>query len=180
MKVPFLISQKILYAASTAILAACIIGDIASVSMSFNGKSDWVFVVNMAFSIVSVLFFSALVFNPERTGIVSDSEKGDKKPVLLAARTYVCIIYFDVAIILFMVLFGSSLIPDIELSVIGVAAIIFIIGAVKFITDSRRINLKAQSKTESVKQEISDSEEQTVIADKTDESQNNNIVNNQM
>ena len=180
MKVPFLISQEILYAVSTAILAACIIGDIASVSMSFNGKSDWVFVVNMAFSIVSALFFSALVFNPERTGIVSDSEKGDKKPVLLAARTYVCIIYFDVAIILFMVLFGSSLIPDIELSVIGVAAIIFIIGAVKFITDSRRINLKAQSKTESVKQEISDSEEQTVIADKTDESQNNNIINNQM
>ena len=88
MKVPFLISQKILYAVSTAILVACIIGDIASVSMSFNGKSDWVFVVNMAFSIVSALFFSALVFNPERTGIVSDSEKGDKKPVLLAARTF--------------------------------------------------------------------------------------------
>lgn len=149
MKTPFLLSQKILTASATVILLGCVAGDLIALFMDFGSKTDWVFIVNLLLSLIVPAFFLLLIFKPEKTRVVSDNENGDKQPVLSATRTYICIIYLDVALILALVLFGSAFISNVELSIIGVAAIVFIIGAVKYIFDSRKINTKAQMSIES-------------------------------
>ncbi len=142
MKTPYLLGQKILCIISTTVLGGCVIGDAVALLMKFEANSDWVFVVNLLLSLIAMAVFITLIRKPELTGVVPKPYNDSSITVLSATRTYICIVYLDVALIMGLVVFGTSLIPDFQLSIsiIGVAAIVFIISAVNYIFDCRRIN----------------------------------------
>lgn len=163
MKTPYSFGQKILSIISTVILIGCIAGDVAALLIKFDFKSDWVFIVNMLLSVVSMAVFITLIRRPEMTGVAPKPYNESSKTVLSATRTYICIIYLDVALIMCIVVFGTAFIPSggLSITIVGVAAIVFIISAVNYMFDCKKIN----SSKDSPEQETPQSEETAASAE---------------
>lgn len=149
MKTPYLLIQRLLIASSTVILFLCILGDTIALLVDFESATDWIFMLNMVLSLCAMCVFSYFIIKPEKTCVVKDIKSESAKSIYSATRTYICIIYFDVAIVLALVLFGSANIPYVEVGLIVLAILVFIIGAVKYLFDIRKINSSETFVTES-------------------------------
>lgn len=149
MKTPYSLVQKILIATSTVVLTLCIVGDAIALLSKFQSDIDWLFMVNLVLSFIAICVFTYFILKPEKTGVASNLKPENASLILSATRTYTCIIYFDVAIIMALVLFGSINIPYVELGLIALAIIVFIIGAVKYLYDSRAINSALEAEMDS-------------------------------
>lgn len=142
MKVPFTLLQIILTTVSLFALCACAAADCFLIYLNIVEMNSNSFVINGVICAVLIIILGVLIFKPSLTGFVrKNSVEADPVPALSAVRTYLCFIALDAAAILSIMLFGALFSINVLIYILIAAPAVFVIGAVKYIFDVRRIGV---------------------------------------
>ncbi|WP_124098376.1 hypothetical protein [Ruminococcus sp. Marseille-P6503] len=141
MKVNFTLLQIVLTTVSVFVLCSCAAADCFLIYLDIVDVNSNSFVINGVISIAAAVVFLILIFRPSLTGFVRKDSGENPAPALSAVRTYLCFLALDAAAILSIMLFGAVLSENVVMYILILAPLLFIIGAVKYVFDVRRIGV---------------------------------------
>lgn len=141
MKVNFTLLQIVLTTVAIFALCSCAAADCFLFYLNIVDVNSNSFVINGIISIAAAIVFLVLIFRPSLTGFVRKNGAEDPVPALSAVRTYLCFIALDAAAILSIMLFGAVFSENVVIYILIAAPSLFIIGAVKYVFDVRRIGV---------------------------------------
>lgn len=143
MKPRFTLFQKILTTLFVMLEGAVIAGDVMELFWLHRQNNDYYYWVNLVLCLFLLLVFLALIINP-KAGV--NAEEADSPETLLpqlsASRTYMCFIAVDIAAIFAFVMFFSKFFENPALIVIVGGIVLFIIGAIKYLYDCKKIGFE--------------------------------------
>lgn len=143
MKPRFTLFQKILTTLFVMLEGAVITGDVMELFWLHRQNNDYYYWVNLVLCLFLLLVFLALIINP-KAGV--NAEEADSPETLLpqlsASRTYMCFIAVDIAAIFAFVMFFSRFFENPALIVIVGGIVLFIIGAIKYLYDCKKIGFE--------------------------------------
>ena len=143
MKPRFTLFQKILTTLFVMLEGAVIAGDVMELFWLHRHNNDYYYWVNLVLCLFLLLVFLALIINP-KAGV--NAEEADSPETLLpqlsASRTYMCFIAVDIAAIFAFVMFFSKFFENPALIVILGGILLFIIGAIKYLYDCKKIGFE--------------------------------------
>lgn len=143
MKPRFTLFQKILTTLFVMLEGAVIAGDVMELFWLHRQNNDYYYWVNLVLCLFLLLVFLALIINP-KAGV--NAEEADSPETLLpqlsASRTYMCFIAVDIAAIFAFVMFFSRFFENPALIVIVGGIVLFIIGAIKYLYDCKKIGFE--------------------------------------
>lgn len=182
MKPRFTLFQKILTTLFVMLEGAVIAGDVMELFWLHRQNNDYYYWVNLVLCLFLLLVFLALIINP-KAGV--NAEEADSPETLLpqlsASRTYMCFIAVDIAAIFAFVMFFSRFFENPALIVIVGGIVLFIIGAIKYLYDCKKIGFEeieyedddddnpAETAAEAVKEQPKQTEEKKTAASQTKE-----------
>lgn len=143
MKVPFTPFQLILTVLNIAGFIFCTACDAFVLAVDRNTMAYRPFVVNMILCGLALILFIVLVFNTRIVNVFGDKTDpdADPAPALSAARTYFCLLFFDFAGVLVLMLAGAFMIDWAKKAILIFAPSVFVISAAVYFFLSGRIGL---------------------------------------
>lgn len=143
MKVPFTPFQLILTLLNIAGFIFCMACDGFMLVFDRNTMAYRPFVVNMILCGLALILFIVLVFNTRIVNVFGDKvdQDADPAPALSAARTYFCLLFFDFAGVLVLMLAGALMFDWAKKAILIFAPFVFAVSAVVYFILSGRIGL---------------------------------------
>lgn len=147
--------QKILTTIFVVLVGAVITADVLKLFVFENQGNTYYNVVNLVLCLLLLAIFLALIFNP-KAGTNAENEDAPETlaPQLSASRTYMCFIAVDIALIFTFVMYFAKHFEKPAVVVIAGGVLIFVIGAIKYISDCKKIGF------EEIKYEDDDEQEE--------------------
>ena len=143
MKPKFTLLQKIMTTLFIVLEVAVITGDVLKLFVLENNDNKYYYGVNLALCLLLLVVFMALIISP-KAGVNGDETDNPESllPQLSASRTYMCFIAVDIALIFAFVMYFSKYFENPTLLIIAGGVAIFIIGAIKYVIDCKRIGFE--------------------------------------
>ncbi len=143
MKPKFTMLQKILTTLFVVLVGAVITADVLKLFVFENQGNTYYNSVNLVLCVLLLLVFLALIFNPRAgTNAETDDAPETLAPQLSASRTYMCFIAVDIALIFTFVMYFAKHFEKPAIIVIVGGIAIFVIGAIKYISDCKKIGFE--------------------------------------
>ncbi len=143
MKLKFTMLQKILTTLFVVLVGAVITADVLKLFVFENQGNTYYNSVNLVLCVLLLLVFLALIFNPKAgTNAENDDAPETLAPQLSASRTYMCFIAVDIALIFTFVMYFAKHFEKPAVIVIVGGIAIFVIGAIKYISDCKKIGFE--------------------------------------
>lgn len=142
MKAPFTPFQLVMTVVDSAAFIFCMGCDGFMLTVGAEGAGK-PFVVNMIFCGLSAVLFLVLALNTGMVNVFGDKfdASADPAPALSAARTYFCLLFFDLAGVLALMLAGALGASWAKAAILIFAPVVFIISAIVYFVLSGRIGL---------------------------------------
>ncbi len=166
MKQKFTMLQKILTTLFVVLVGAVITADVLKLFVFENQGNTYYNVVNLVLCLLLLAIFLALIFNPKAgTNAENEDTPETLAPQLSASRTYMCFIAVDIALIFTFVMYFSKYFEKPAVVVIAGGVLIFVIGAIKYISDCKKIGFEEIEYEEDDEQEEKPQEVAEVTAE---------------
>ena len=135
--------QIILTSLSTAALTLCIGGDLFLLSHDkglVSRSSVW---INLVLSVLAMVICTALIFRAGSVDMFSQdtSDEEDRGPAVRALRTYLCMIFTDLAGVISLMLAGALIYKNAGRSIMIFAPSLFVLAAVVYFVRVSRIGV---------------------------------------
>lgn len=105
--IPFTPFQLGLTLLNSVGLIFCIGGDVIMMMYDRGTVSRALVVTNLVMSLITLIMCGALVFRAGDIDIWNHEDTGDKRPAVIALRTYLCMVASDLTGVLMLMLFGA-------------------------------------------------------------------------
>jgi hypothetical protein len=119
-------------------LIFCIGGDVFMMMYDRGTVSKGLVVANLVMAVITLIMCGALVFRAGEIDLWNHDDDGDKRPAVIALRTYLCMVAADLTGVLMLMLFGALVWNGAMRAIMIYAPLMFIAaGAVYFWRTSR-------------------------------------------
>ena len=88
-------------------LIFCIGGDVFMMMYDRGTVSKGLVVANLVMAVITLIMCGALVFRAGEIDLWNHDDDGDKRPAVIALRTYLCMVAADLTGVLMLMLFGA-------------------------------------------------------------------------
>ena len=143
-KIPFTPFQLVLTILNISLFAFCLVGDIL-ILVSNDIKINYLsYKINLAVSVLASISFLLLIFNVKKINIFGDNvnSDSDKTPGIMALRTYLCMLFFDVAGVMLLMFVGPLFLDNAKTIILIFAPSVFILSAIVYFVKVGRIGLE--------------------------------------
>lgn len=143
MKVPFTFFQILLTAVNVLVYIGCIAADIFMLLFDRGTVNGRTLIINLALSVIAVTVSLMLTVRAGRINIFGGKigEGEDAEPAIKALRTYFCMLSFDLAGVLAIMLAGAVMYQNAAAAIMIFAPTVFIAAGVIYFVRVSRIGL---------------------------------------
>lgn len=169
MKTPFTVFQAVISALCAAAFLLCIGSDIFLLTVGNGSISPRPVVTNLLLSIASLAVSAVLILRTSKVDTFGEevSEEEDRLPAVSALRTYFCMLAFDLAGVMCLMLDGIITFHSTGKSIMIFAPLMFAAAAVTYFIRVSRIGLvdfsDAEEKTEETAAEPAEEQSEAAL-----------------